>query len=207
MMVQRRVLQCYITLVNQSPAGGSEALIQSNLLTLAISLFADPENYAANTLSASIANAAGTFETIWDVGDNSGYGVNDLVRGFKIKKLPGEKDDAADKPETDEPDPDRIIDDILLSPICSSLEHDAAVLYVGELDSSADLPAPPATEVVNMAIQLFAFVFPLTPAKVQESVLEQIATFTSAGSLQRDLGRKAAIGVNVASALFLTLKV
>ena len=26
MMVQRRVLQCYITLVNQSPAGGSEAL-------------------------------------------------------------------------------------------------------------------------------------------------------------------------------------
>ncbi|KAI1654514.1 ARM repeat-containing protein [Daldinia decipiens] len=207
MMVQRRVLQCYTMLVNQSPAGGSESLLQSNLLTLAISLFADPENYAANTLSASIANAAGTFETIWDVGDNSGYGVNDLVRGFKVKRLPGEKDDSDDKPETDEPNPDGIIDDLLLSPICSSLEHDAAVLYVGEQDSSTDLPAPPATEVVNMAIQLFAFVFPLTPAKVQESVLEQIATFTSAGSLQRDLGRKAAITVNVASALFLTLKV
>ncbi|KAI0097078.1 ARM repeat-containing protein [Daldinia grandis] len=207
MMVQRRVLQCYTMLVNQSPAGGSESLLQSNLLTQAISLFADPENYAANTLSASIANAAGTFETIWDVGDNSGYGVNDLVRGFKVKRLPGEKDDSDDKPETDEPNPDEIIDGLLLSPICTSLEHDAAVLYVGEQDPSADLPAPPATEVVNMAIQLFAFVFPLTPAKVQESVLEQIATFISAGSLQRDLGRKAAITVNVASALFLTLKV
>ncbi|XXH04424.1 hypothetical protein Hte_010838 [Hypoxylon texense] len=207
MMVQRRVLQCYTTLVNQSPAGGSEALLQSNLLTLAISLFADPENYAANSLSASIANAAGTFETIWEVGDNSGFGVNDLVRGFAIKKLPGQKDENTDNPETDEAEPDEAIDQLLLSPICSSLEHDAAMLYLGDPDSPVHLPSPPATEVVNMAIQLFAFVFPLTPAKVQESVLEQIATFISAGSLQRDPGRKAAINVNVASALFLTLKV
>ncbi|KAI0103088.1 ARM repeat-containing protein [Hypoxylon sp. NC0597] len=207
MMVQRRVLQCYTMLVNQSPAGGSEALLQSNLLTLAISLFADPENYAANSLSASIANAAGTFETIWDVGDNSGFGVNDLIRGFKVKRLPGEKDDSDDNPQTDEADPDEIIDDLLLSPICPSLEHDAAILYVGEDDPSKNLPDPAATEVVNTAIQLFAFVFPLTPAKVQESILEQIATFVSAGSLQRDPGRKAAINVNVASALFLALKV
>ncbi|KAI1766040.1 ARM repeat-containing protein [Hypoxylon sp. FL1150] len=207
MMVQRRVLQCYTTLVNQSPAGGSEALLQSNLLTLAISLFADPENYGANSLSASIANAAGTFETIWEVGDNSGFGVNDLVRGFTIKRLPGQKDEADDNPETDETEPDQVIDGLLLSPICSSLEHDAAMLYLGDTDSSVNLPSPPATEVVNMAIQLFAFVFPLTPAKVQESVLEQVATFISAGSLQRDPGRKAAINVNIASALFLTLKV
>ncbi|KAL7626024.1 hypothetical protein AAE478_002793 [Parahypoxylon ruwenzoriense] len=207
MMVQRRVLQCYTMLVNQSPPGGSEALLQSNLLTLAIALFADPENYAANSLSASIANAAGTFETIWEVGDNSGFGVNDLIRGFEVKRLPGQKDEAADNPDTDEIDPDSIIDELLLSPICPSLEHDAAMLYVGEPDPSKNLPDPPATEVVNVAIQLFAFVFPLTPAKVQESVLEQIATFISAGSLQRDPGRKAAINVNVASALYLTLKV
>ncbi|KAI1085885.1 ARM repeat-containing protein [Whalleya microplaca] len=206
MMVQRRVLQCYIKLVNQSPAGGSEALLQSNLLTLAISLFADPENYA-NSLSTSIANSAGTFETIWEVGDNSGFGVNGLVQGFKVKRLPGEKDETADSSQTNEVDPDDVMDNLLLSPICQSLEHDAALLYVGQLDPSIDLPDPPATEVVNMAIQLFAFVFPLTPAKVQESILEQIATFISAGSLQRDPGRKAAINVNVASALFSTLKV
>ncbi|KAI5860537.1 ARM repeat-containing protein [Durotheca rogersii] len=205
MMVQRRVLQCYIMLVNQSPPGGSEALLQSNLLTLAISLFADPENYAANSLSASIANAAGTFETIWEVGDNSGFGVNHLVRGFKVKRLPGQKDETAENPETDEADADGIIDGLLLSPICPSLEHDAAILYVGEADPSMRLPDPAATEVVNMAIQLFAFVFPLTPAKVQESVLEQIATFVSAGSLQRDPGRKAAINVNVACALHFAL--
>ncbi|KAI1326058.1 armadillo-type protein [Xylariaceae sp. FL0255] len=207
MMAQRRVLQCYVKLVNQSPAGGSEALLQSNLLTLAISLFADPENYGENSLSASIANATGSFETVWEIGDNSGFGVNGLIQGFKSKKLPGEKDEPLDGLIADEKDPDNLIDSLLLSPICPSLEHDAAVLYIGELDASSDLPDPPATEVVNMAIRLFAFVFPLTPAKVQESVLEQIATYTSAGSLQRDPGRKAAMNVNVASALLSTLKV
>ncbi|KAI8953934.1 armadillo-type protein [Xylaria longipes] len=207
MMAQRRVLQCYVKLVNQSPPGGSEALLQSNLLTFAVSLFADPENYGGNNLSASIANAAGTFETVWEVGDNSGFGVNGLIRGFKSKKLPGEKDEPSDELSVDETDPDHIIDTLLLSPICSSLEYDAAALYAGDLDASSELPDPPATEVVNMAIRLFAFVFPLTPAKVQESVLEQIATYTSAGSLQRDPGRKAAMTVNIASALLSTLKV
>ncbi|RYO73604.1 hypothetical protein DL766_000495 [Monosporascus sp. MC13-8B] len=207
MMAQRRVLQCYIKLVNQSPPGGSEVLLQSNLLTLAISLFADPENYAANSLSASIANAAGTFETVWEVGDNAGFGVNGLVRGFKFKNLPGQKDESVDGPSKDEADPDDIIDSLLLSPICPSLEHDAAVIYSSDAGQAAGLPDPPATEVVNMAIQLFAFAFPLTPAKVQESILEQIATFISAGSLQRDPGRKAAINVNISSALYSTLKV
>ncbi|KAI1821786.1 armadillo-type protein [Xylaria intraflava] len=207
MMAQRRVLQCYVNLVNQSPPGGSEALVQSNLLTFAVSLFADPENYGGNSLSASIANAAGTFETVWEVGDNSGFGVNGLVRGFKLKKLPGEKDEPSDALLVDETNPDHIIDNLLLTPICPSLEHDAAVLYTSDSDASSELPDPPATEVVNMAIRLFAFVFPLTPAKVQESILEQIATYTSAGSLQRDPGRKAAMTVNIASALLSTLKV
>ncbi|KAI0389974.1 armadillo-type protein [Xylariaceae sp. FL0594] len=208
MMAQRRVLQCYVKLVNQSPPGGSESLLQSNLLTLAISLFADPENYGGNSLSASIANAAGTFETVWEVGDNSGFGVNGLVRGFKAKKLPGEKDEAPDGLAVDdETDPDLIMDSLLLSPMGQSLEHDAATLYIGEIDQGSDLPDPPATEVVNMAIRLFAFVFPLTPAKVQESVLEQIATYASAGSLQRDPGRKAAMTVNIACAFLSTLKV
>lgn len=206
-MVQRRVLQCYTKLVNVSPAGGTEALLQSNLLTLAISLFADPENYTPNSLSASIANAAGTFESIWEVGDNSGFGVTGLVRGFKIRNLPGQHDNS-ESLNQDEYGPEDMIENILLSPVCPTLEHDASLLYIGgSEDGTPALPDPPATEVVNMAIQLFAFVFPLTPPKVQESVLEQVTTFVAAGSLQRDPGRKAAINVNVGTALLSTLRV
>ncbi|KAK4175608.1 armadillo-type protein [Triangularia setosa] len=205
-MVQRRVLQCYTKLVNISPAGGTEALLQSNLLTLAISLFADPDNYTPSSLSASIANSAGNFESIWDIGDNSGFGVTGAVRGFDIRPLPGQHENPEDRTLTGQQGPEEEIERLLLSPICGTLEHDASLLYIGSREGPG-LPDPAATEVVNMAIQLFAFVFPLTPSKVQESVLEQVTTFVAAGSLQRDPGRKAAITVNVATSLLEVLRV
>ena len=207
LMVQRRVLQCYMKLVNLSPAGGSESLLQSNLLTLAVSFFADPENYTPSSLSTSIASSAGNFETVWDVGDNCGFGITGLVRGFDVTKLPGQQDNEAQDDWMEETGPDSVIARVLLSPICSSLEHDSLTLYLGDVDKLETLPDPPATEVVNIAIKLFSVAFPLTPPKIQESILEQIATFMSAGSLQRDPGRKAAMNINVATALFSTLKV
>ena len=207
LMVQRRVLQCYAKLVNLSPAGGSEALLQSNFLTLAVSFFADPENYTPSSLSTSIASSAGNFETIWDVGDNCGFGVTSLVRGFKVTNLPGQQESGTQDEWMRESGPDNAISRVLLSPICSSLEHDSLSLYLGDLGNMDTLPDPPATEVVNVAIKLFAIAFPLTPPKIQESILEQVTTFMSAGSLQRDPGRKAAMNINVATALFSTLKV
>ncbi|PBP24851.1 HEAT repeat protein [Diplocarpon rosae] len=207
LMVQRRVLQCYTKLVNLSPAGGSEALLQSNLLTLAVSFFADPENYTPSSLSTSIASSAGHFETIWDIGDNCGFGVTGLVRGFKVQSLAGQHESNTQDDWMEESGSDSAIAGVLLSPICSSLEHDSLALYMGDLGISDAMPDPPATEVVNIAIKLFAIAFPLTPPKIQESILEQVATFLSAGSLQRDPGRKAAMNVNIATALFSTLKV
>jgi hypothetical protein len=206
-MVQRRVLQCYTKLVNLSPSGSSETLLQSNLLTLAVSFFADPDNYTPSSLSTSLASAAGNFETIWDIGDNSGFGLNGMVRGFKIQPLPGEQLKETQHKWMEEDSPEAIIDSVLQSPICSSLEHDSLALYVDNVSGSDRLPDPPATEVVNIAIKLFSIAFPLTPPKIQESILEQVATFLSAGSLQRDPGRKAAMNVNIATALLSTLKV
>lgn len=207
LMVQRRVLQCYTKLVYLSPAGGSEALLQSNLLTLAVSCFADPDNYTPSSLSTSIASSAGTFETVWDVGDNCGFGVTGLVRGFRVKDLPGQVEHNEQDDWMLQDGAEHAIADVLLSPICSSLEHDSLTLYLNNLNKHDTLPDPPATEVVNIAINLFAIAFPLTPPKIQESVLEQIANYLAAGSLQRDPGRKAAMNVNVATAFFSTLKV
>ena len=91
LMVRRRVFQCYSRLISFSPHASSEILTQSNLLTLAVTLFADPESYAPGTLGSSIANTAGTFEGIWDVADNSGFGITGLVSESVIKALPGER--------------------------------------------------------------------------------------------------------------------
>ena len=90
LMVRRRVLQCYSRLVSFSPQASGEILTQSNLLTLAVTLLADPESHAPGNIGSSIANAAGTFESIWEIADNSGFGITGLVRGPLIKSLPGE---------------------------------------------------------------------------------------------------------------------
>lgn len=61
--------------------------------------------------------------------------------------------------------------------------------------------------MVNAAINLFAICLPLQTPKVQESILEQISSFLSANSLQRDPARKAAMIINIALALLSALKV
>ena len=91
LMVRRRVLQCYSKLISFSPHASGEIFSQSNLLTWAVTLFADPDTYSPGSLGSSIANAAGTFESIWDFADNSGFGITGLVRGAIIKPLLGEQ--------------------------------------------------------------------------------------------------------------------
>lgn len=91
-------------------------------------------------------------------------------------------------------------------PICQASEHDSVLLYRSR-DGDAPYADPPTTGVVNAAIDLFSLAIPLHAPKVQESTVEQIATFLSSHSLQRNPGRKAAITVNIAVALLHALKV
>ncbi len=69
------------------------------------------------------------------------------------------------------------------------------------------LPNPPPTEVVNAAIALFAAAFPLHAPKIQESILEQISSYLSSASLQREPARRLAMTVNIATALLGTMTV
>ena len=94
-----------------------------------------------------------------------------------------------------------------MGPICGAQEHDSICLYTSSEENIEHLPDPPATEVVNSAIVLFATAFPLQSSRVQEGVLAQLATFLASSSLQRDPGRKAAVAVNTAMALLGALKV
>lgn len=207
LMVRRRVLQCYSKLVNLSPPGSNETLLQTNLLPFAVSSFADPDNYAPSSLSTAIASSAGTFDSIWEVGDNCGFGVTGLVRAFDVKPLPGEHDTSSHHHWVTKGGSEAIVDRTLLSPICGAREHDSLTLYINNSDDFNDLPDPPSTEVVNAAINLFAICLPLQTPKVQESILEQVSSFLSANSLQRDPARKAAMIINIALALLSVLKV
>ena len=218
LMVRRRVLQCYTRLLIDGPSGSTEALLQTNLLPLAITCFANPEGYAP-TLSASIALQAGGVESIWEMGDNYGFGVTGLVRGFDISPLPGEVDRSdsggiggggGGKSWLSRRGTEAEVDYLLARPVGQAREHDSLALYRDRRsenleDGEGDMPL--ATQVVDAAIQLFATSLPLQGAKVQESILEQLSSFLSASELSRDPARKAAMSVNIATALFSALKV
>jgi len=83
-LVRRRVFQCYTQLVNYSQQGSQEALLQSSIVAMAVSSFADPVTGSAGSLSSSIATSSGNFDSIWEVGDNSGFGLTGLVEEFSI---------------------------------------------------------------------------------------------------------------------------
>ena len=119
LMVRRRVLQCYSRLISFSPQASGEILTQSNLLTLAVTLFADPESYVPGSLGSSIANAAGTFESIWEIADNSGFGITGLVRGPYIKSLPGQHSKAERVSWKYHDDDFSDIDEAVCSPFCT----------------------------------------------------------------------------------------
>jgi hypothetical protein len=117
LMVRRRVLQCYTKLVELSPASSSEVLLQTNLLPFAVASFAEPDNYTSSSFSTAIASAAGSFESIWEVADNHGFGVNGLVRGYDVKPLPGEQETGSRHHWVTRHGPEAIIDRTVRQPI------------------------------------------------------------------------------------------
>lgn len=208
LMVRRRVLSCYAKLISDNPSGVSEVIQQSNLLPFTLAAFADPENYAPSSLSTSIASAAGSFESIWDVGDNYGFGVSGLINGFEATPLADHSKSRQQHYWLTKHNASAQIDDVLRRPICSAIEHDSILLYtVPPIETGVHRADPPITHVVNAAIRLFAILLPVQAPRVQEGVLEQITTFFSSANLQRDSPRRVAMTVNVTLALLATLQV
>lgn len=205
-MTRRRVLQCLTRIAIYSPHTSGEILAQSTLVSFALECFAEPD-FGKISLGTSIATSAGNFETVWDMADNSGFGVSGLIRGFNVKPLPGDKSNSQGEAATWYSRALDDADEVLLSPICGAREHDSVAMMLPEKDEWQDRPDPPATEVVNAAITLFGTALPLQDHKIQESIMQQLLTYLTAKSLVKEPGRRAAIVVNAALALLAAVRV
>ncbi|KGO68171.1 Armadillo-like helical [Penicillium italicum] len=204
-MVRRRVLQCFTKLVHVHPPSHGDIISQSSLLSLAISSFADPDAQYKQ-LESSISGSAGQFDGLWDLCDNYGFGVTGLSREYIRATLSGTQEDDKSPAWSAIDSADQVVDDTLTFPICQASEHDAVLLY-SLRDGDKLAVDPPTTGVVNSAIDLFSVALALHSSKIQESSVEQIATFLTSPGLQRNPGRKAALIVNISVALLHTLKV
>jgi hypothetical protein len=202
-MVRRRVFQCFSQLLRLSPAGSIEPTSHSAILPLAAMSFSDVEYDAPTSLGAAIASAASAFESIWELGDNYGYGLTGLLRGLSVQNPINGK---LVRHWTSRSDEESDIDATILTPIGTAAEHDPTDCYIGNIRDQ-ELPGPSATEAVDAAIATFARSLPLQGSKVQESTLEQITSSLSSNQLIKDPFRKAAILINVAVALSTALEI
>ena len=208
-MVRRRVFQCFSQLLTLSPVTSLEGTAHSTVLPLAVASFSDSQFYAPSSLGAAIASAAASFEDIWIVGDNYGFGVTGLVQGLDVRDPVNPQ--RIERHWSSRNEVEDAIDQTILSPICSSAENDGTSCYL-DLDLKATgqdhpMPSPSATEAVNAAICAFGLCLPLQAPKVQEGTLEQLSSNLGSMALQKDPARKAAISVNAALALLTACKV
>ena len=82
LMIRRRTFECSTQLVEYGPTEAHHDILQSNILSLAISCFTNPSNMLSTSLSSSIASSTGAADAIWDLGDNVGFGITSLTRAL-----------------------------------------------------------------------------------------------------------------------------
>lgn len=93
------------------------------------------------------------------------------------------------------------------APVISSLEHDALSISrcsVSESVAAITVPSAP-TAVVDAAIELFALLLPAQDLATVERFVAQVIDHARAPRLERNIGRKSAVTINVSTALVLAL--
>lgn len=203
--LRRRLLQCFNALLSVRHLEQLDASSQSDLVGLALKAFTVLESGAPRSLEASLAASASNFEGLWETEDNWVFGATGLLQGYDILSLlpldhstsAGRSQDAAGRNSLDKSED---------NPLGEALEHDALLLYCRGLpEQTPDLNGA-GTGVVNNAIKLFAITFPLQGPRIQESIIEQLATAVMQ-PMQKEPGKKAAIVVNTSMALYYTLQI
>lgn len=220
-LLKRRVLQCYVYLTQYAHTLES---FPANLLPLSLSLFASPEKFNSANMSTTIATNSGSIDNIWQISDNFAYGVTTNVEGFNIIELQHERNSDKTKTQNSTMEPLKdvqeshwlsefdwidTLENQVNVPVLPALEQDADFLlhtrdrqrlYVG--------PVPATTAVVNLSIELFATLFPLQQAKVQESLLVQLSShlYSSSTSSAQKSDRISAVFINASVALYSVLK-
>ena len=204
--LRRRILHCTIKMLGLKHIDRNEVVALSDTVGMSIRLFSDPAQPIQRNVEAALASSASTFEGIWQLTDNWGYGVNSLINDSEIL-LPagdrlthiGSREPASEPFEAD-------IAQAASSPLVPALEHDSTLLYIDEPSAAQDGSYLPETACLTLAIQLFAVALPLQPPRIQESCLEQVATVL-AQPLLREPGRKATLRINSITAILVAIAV
>ncbi|CAG8605848.1 6771_t:CDS:10, partial [Racocetra fulgida] len=215
-MLKRRILQCFVAI---RPISSYDNL-SSQLLKMCLSNFADPEKNIGSAITAAIAAVSGSFTNVWTTGDEYAYGVSSRLQGMTV--------DIANVIDSDQGENSRGVavkdwlnrdliesrlENQLEQPIIGAPEYDSIMIYttywispVNSVTYQIPKPVPAASALVDYSIDLFALIFPLQSALVQESYLEQLIKAVRHPKLEKSPGRKMALQVNMVICLLAIFK-
>ena len=198
LILRRRVLQCFVVLMQVKHIDHREILVQSDVLNLAMSSFLNLTGASNKSLEASVLSSASAFEHLWDQTDNWAFGATSLVSGAGLNLEPFLLSTGLEAQIRATNDKLDVFELQLVSPIAKGLEHDVSKLYRTRGTSVTETPAAP-TSVVDWGIILFAISLPHQSVRVQESAFEQLLTMMLT-PLQREPGKRAALQLNILTA-------
>ncbi|KDR82328.1 hypothetical protein GALMADRAFT_237575 [Galerina marginata CBS 339.88] len=208
-LLRRRVHQCFTALGFSSIPDATQMI----LLQSVVSLFASPDGYAGSSVQAAIASSSGTFSSVWQSVDGYAYGVtfNEVVDLGGVDS--GIASGSVSQGVHDYLNRDTVevsIDTLNRKPILGACEHDPlSLVQVKFSDTEYQLiePPPPATSVVDTAIELFSKLLPLQDLTSTQKVISQLLESVRSPKLEKNAGRKAAVLVNANVALVLALRI
>ncbi|KAJ3781084.1 clathrin-coated vesicle protein [Lentinula aff. detonsa] len=202
-LLRRRVYQCFSIL----GFSGITESTQSTLLQSVVSLFASPEGYSGSSVQAAIASSSGSFTSVWQSIDGYAYGVTFTEVADDSVVANDAAVNGGDKLNRDTVE--LAIDNLLRKPVLAGCEHDPLSLCqinISKTEHRMVEPPPPATSVVDSAINLFADLLPLQDLPSITRTITQLVESVRSSKLDKNVGRKAAVHVNAAIALVLTLR-
>ncbi|KAM0751074.1 ARM repeat-containing protein [Meredithblackwellia eburnea MCA 4105] len=208
LMLRRRLLQCFVAL-GQNPATQPYHV---PLLTQVVALFSDPEKYVGESaLQAAVAASSGSFTTVWDEVDGYGFGVTSLMKEGSIDVSPDEEGVPKKTARLNRDLAEAKIEDQLRMSVLGAAEHDPLVLSARHHTQSVifdelPTPPPPASGLVDAAIELFALYLPLQESSNQAALLQQITNNSRSGRLEKNPGRRMAILANGVTGLLGALR-
>ncbi|PWN18626.1 ARM repeat-containing protein [Microstroma glucosiphilum] len=212
-MLRRRLFQCFSSLSTNT----AMEPLQDALIPVALQAFAEPDRYVGTAAQAAIAASAGTFTTLWAMQDGYGFGVTSLQRDEEtfIAEASGSEryrsTSATTRPDLLNRDSiEAQIDALQRRPVLGAAEHDPLVLFARYDENSRSqppLPPPPATAMVDAALELFAILLPFQARDVQISAFETMLAYSRSSKLDRNPGRRAAIQINACVATLGALRV
>ncbi|KAG6888099.1 hypothetical protein C0995_010705, partial [Termitomyces sp. Mi166 len=221
-LLRRRVYQCFTAL-------GFSGLAESTQVTLlqsAVSLFASPDGYAGSSVQAAIASSSGNFTSVWQTIDGYAYGVTSSDVSDAGSSAVGDDPSQGGQDYLNRDTVEVSIDTLasyylsplkgttniffqLRKPILGACEHDPLSLCQAKVSNSEYKllePPPPATSVVDTAIDLFARLLPLQDLTSTTRIITQLLESVRSPKLEKNSGRKAAVHINATISLLFALR-